>query len=141
MHLWDGQQKISDWPEEIKNMISDTGCYRKDLAYGQSKYSRNEIYLTRLEGITWFISYNKNLKVFSAWHIECKLDAYACNDRVLLKIPKTILSEIEKRNFSAGEKYSVPININNKKIFCDTHVIDERGFLNFFKYNIQQATS
>ena len=137
MQLWDGEQKMSDWPAEIKDAIFESEIYRKNIAYSQSKYSKNEILPTRLEGKKWFVSYNKILKVFFVWYIEKNLENCEYDARVVLKIPKRVLNEIENKGHINEEKYIVPIKINENDVrLCDIYAIDESRFLKFFKDNL-----
>ena len=122
--MFDGQQRMSDWPKEIVKYMND---HPKDgVICSQSVRFRNEKCLVR-KGEKVFFVYNKNKKVFVAWNVWVHF-------RNLKRLEKAIFDLRKETRYSidSGPRYIEAGIVNGQKIYEKVYIIPETEFIDFY---------
>lgn len=127
--MFDGEQKISDWPEEARKYIQENPD--SSVRVGQSVRARHKLLACRLFGKRLFLGYNKRLKCFTAWNVLPNMgNAQKCDDIHLR------LSSKGQRQFASNPIFTAfyerATGVGKKTVFQKICVFPESDFVKFY---------
>lgn len=129
LNMFDGEQKISNWPEDARKYIQANP--NNKISISQSAYSKHQLTVGRLHGKRMFIGYNPTLRCFVAWNVLPNIAGAHRHDTVELK-----LSTQNQRIYRADPKFSAFYEMifkNGKPtIYQKICVFPESDFIDFY---------
>lgn len=122
-----GHQKMSDWPEEIRDYCAkhpDEGIF-----YTQSQRFEHRISYTMINDKQLLLSYNKKHGFFEAWNVQAKVKASKSKDFVYFDLSKQM-----KHGARTGSYYlPCGVDSNGNHVYTKVYVFSKSKFKSFYR--------
>ncbi len=135
---FDGSQKMSQWPKDIVNYLEQKAD--KQVYYGQSKFSKHEMYKVRFSDKKLFIGYNQDIKLFVAWNVKAHTMGVPEDEtHIIFSLGEKMLDELKRTESTEINTFykSVGKHKDYGEVFEKICVVPISLFEEFFENYVQ----